>query len=481
MDVKSMAKSKRSHTQHHQPRKPKNNPSSSSSTASATTAAKKDGREKKKGTTRLPPQQPSLPSNWGRYDHENDDDDDDDDEEVSIDSGSDDPSQLGDLKSKKRVDVDEVKPKSKGADFSKLIAQANESRSYYSPSFDDQLPEFYQGAAPMFAVRGEKIVLQNRDDDFLMEDEASGTQEAPFLTLDLEDLAERLSKIDLAKRLFIEQDLFLPELHGQDTSDVDNQVSSQTPKRQNIERIDSFGELLALYLEEERMAKRQDGADKDSMMFLSNVSSCHNPDLEPESKSEAVVTVSKLNDLDFLDAKGKVQVDHVGEEDANNKLDVVGQVSSVPKQIAKSKLEDLEFLDERENPEASHVTGQDTRPLSTFEASSAEAELDMLLGSFNETKLFDSPMNQPGTSASYMTGNIATHGAPLQHSLSHSAPAFPVTSSLDDELDDLLAETSIPNNKDGLFQSTQVPSSSVSQSSSKSKVLEDFDSWLETI
>lgn len=29
----------------------------------------------------------------------------------------------------------------------------------------------------MLAVRGEKIILQNRDDDFLMEDEAIGLQE----------------------------------------------------------------------------------------------------------------------------------------------------------------------------------------------------------------------------------------------------------------------------------------------------------------
>lgn len=36
--------------------------------------------------------------------------------------------------------------------------------------------------------------------------------QVPFLTLDLEDIAERLSNVDIAKRLFIEPDLFPPEL-----------------------------------------------------------------------------------------------------------------------------------------------------------------------------------------------------------------------------------------------------------------------------
>ncbi|XP_021733371.1 uncharacterized protein LOC110700170 [Chenopodium quinoa] len=455
MDVKSLAKSKRSHTQHHQPRKSYHHPSknTSSSSSISNSATSKDGKDKKRTTQ---PSPPSLPSNWDRYDDEIEED------KIVFESD------------------DVVKPKSKGADFSELIAQAKEAPSYFSNSFDDRMPEFCQGVAPMLAVRGEKIILQNRDDDFLMQDEAIGTKEIPSLTLDLKDLAERLSKVDLAKRLFVESDLFPPELHHQDARKADNQAPLHTSERRKIEKIDSFGELLALYLEEERMAKSQD-VEKDGNMPSSNITSHHDPDPKSKSDSKGDVTLSQLDDMDFLDDRENVQPDHGSKKRAESKLDEVGQVSHVTKQVTNSKLDDLEFLDEKEKPEVSHVTEQEIRPLSRFEAASAEAELDMLLGSFNETKIFDTPLNQPGTSASYMTGHKANPLAPVQHSLGQSALAFPIISSLDNELDDLLAETSNPSNTDSLFRPTQVPSSSISQSGSNSKVLEDFDSWLDTI
>uniref|UniRef100_A0A803NBJ1 Uncharacterized protein n=1 Tax=Chenopodium quinoa TaxID=63459 RepID=A0A803NBJ1_CHEQI len=270
------------------------------------------------------------------------------------------------------------------------------------------------------------------------------------------------------------------KLHHQDAREADNQAPLHTSERQKIEKIDSFGELLALYLEEERMAKSHD-VEKDGKMPSSNNTSRH--DLDPESKSESKgdITLSRLDDMEFLDDREKVQLDHGSKKHAESKLDDVGQVSHVTKQVANSKSDDLEFLDEREKPEFSHVSEQEIRPLSRYEAASAEAELDMLLGSFNETKLFDTPLNQTGTSASFITGHKANHLAPLQHSLGQSAPAFPIISSLDTELDDLLAETSNPSNTDSLFRSTQVPSLSTPQSGSNSKAMEDFDSWLDTI
>lgn len=267
--------------------------------------------------------------------------------------------------------------------------------------------------------------------------------------------------------------------HAEDASEADNQASCRTSETRKIERIDSFGELLALYLEEEQMAKRQDDLDKDGMSCSSNVSSRHSPyKPESESESKAYLGVRKSDDMEFLDCRERAYVDCGSKEVAKSELDDVGRVSHVTKQVAKNK---LEFLDEIEKPESGVVTEQNTRPLSRFEATSAEAELDMLLGSFNETELFDNPVNQPGTCASYMTGKIATHGVPTQHLLGRSAPAFPITTSLDDELDDLLAETSNPKNTDGIFQSTQVPSSSLSETTSKSKIQEDFDSWMDTI
>ncbi|KAL2943255.1 Protein rlx [Bienertia sinuspersici] len=457
MDIKSMSKSKRSHTQHHQPKKPQN-PKTLSSSISST---KKDGKEKKKGTQ---PSPPTLPSNWDRYEIEEDDDN---IHEIPIYSDSDNMSHFAASKPERGVDVDMVKPKSKGADFRDLIAQAKESRSYYSPSFDDKLPEFNQGVAPMLAARGEKIILQDRDDDFLVEDVASGTQEAPFLTLNLEDLAERLSKIDVARRLFIESDLFPPEVCGQDANETDNQASFQTPERGIMGRVDSFGELLSLYLEEERMAKTQDDTDKHCMMSSSNVSICR------ETKADTDVIESKLSDLEgVLGARETEHVNHGDRKATYSKLDDAGQDVEVAKQVTKSKVEDLEFLRDRKMIPVSHVTEQDTTPSTRFEADAADAELDLLLGSFTEAKLSDTPMNEPETSV--------TRGALLQGSLGQSAPAFPVTTSLDDELDDLLALTANLSDKDGdsiSHSSSHIPSSS-SQPSSKSKVLEDLDSWL---
>ncbi|KMT01925.1 hypothetical protein BVRB_9g209490 isoform A [Beta vulgaris subsp. vulgaris] len=473
MDIKSMAKSKRSHTQHHQPKKPPKTTSSSSSATSTSTAAKKDGRERKKAS--LPT--PSLPSNWDRYEDENLEDE---IEVVRFHSDSYQPSPLADSESKSAVDVDidVFKPKSKGADFRDLIAQAKESRSYHSPSFDDKLPEFYQGAAPMFAVRGEKIILQDRDDDFLMECEVSGTEEVPFLTLDLEDIAERLSKVDIAKRLFIEPDLFPPELRGQESNKADNQVPFQIDERRKMERVDSFGELLALYLHEEQMAKRQEDIDRDGMITTSIAQDHYDPDQESESSVD--LKQSKLNAFGYIDARETVQIKYDSKKEAKSNLDYTGQVSHVTEQVTKSKLVDLDFVDEREKPQITDVAEPDRRPTSRFEAASAETELDMLLGSLNDTKLFDTPMNQPGTSA-YKMEDIAVDGALSKHSSGQSASLCPLTSTLDDELDDLLAETTKADNKDGLSQFTQVQSSSLSQPSSKSKVLEDFSLWLDTI
>lgn len=131
MDLKSMAKSKRSHTQHHQPRKPHH--SSKATASSSSTASKKDIRDRKRAIQ----QPPSLPSNWDRYEDEQEQME-SEEMPISINAGSNESGQPA--MSKKVRDEDVIKPKSKGADFRDLITQAQESRTYYSPSFDDKVP-----------------------------------------------------------------------------------------------------------------------------------------------------------------------------------------------------------------------------------------------------------------------------------------------------------------------------------------------------
>lgn len=434
MDIKAMAKSKRSHTRHHQPRKlphPSKTPAPSSSSASADSVDPK--LAKKEGERKRAVQPPSLPSNWDRYEDEGSDDG-QQVAELWIDSGSGEPSRLTDSKAK--AVPDEVKPKSKGANFGELITQAKESRSSYAPSFHDTLPDFYQGLGPMLSIRGESILSWEGGDDFLADEEATTTQEAPFLRLDLQDLSEQLVKVDLAKRLFIGPDLLHPELRAQGANELDHEMLLEKSEKQTRARVpETFDELLSLYLEEEQNAEQERDEDEGGANSLTATISTSSPD----PACAANVTDSKLDDIVFQDA--------------------------------------------REPSSVTLVTEKDSKRSSAFESAAAEAELDMLLNSFSETKLFD-----PSATDSEVDIYKKQHETPLP-SRENPSLDIPITSSLDDAVDNLLEETSKQDRKGSLSQSTEMkatsfelPSStSSSDPSSKSKVLEDFDSWFDMI
>lgn len=116
-----------------------------------------------------------------------------------------------------------------------------------------------------------------------------------------------------------------------------------------------------------------------------------------------------------------------------------------------------------------------SKNLPTFEATAAEAELDMLLDSFNNTRFADSSSSKFGNSS---VSQQTSSTAPPQ--LSRKGPdlskSASVTASFDDVLDGLLEETSNLMNGSGLSQPQET-----SQSVKKSKILDDFDSWLDTI
>lgn len=119
---------------------------------------------------------------------------------------------------------------------------------------------------------------------------------------------------------------------------------------------------------------------------------------------------------------------------------------------------------------------------SAFKAAAAEAELDMLLDSVTEIEICEStnvidqsirpfPATQAGTPTPL--SEVST-----QPKRDHDQPKPAISDiSLDDTLDDLLKETSIVTK----VSSTAGHASSASQPVSKSKIIDDFDSWFDTL
>ncbi|KAJ1384454.1 hypothetical protein SESBI_42521 [Sesbania bispinosa] len=164
MDVKALAKSKRSHTQHHSKKSHGNHHSHNLKAPSPSPSeplGKQQGIEKKTHRSRSQGSS-SLPTNWDRYE-----------EEEELDSPE---------TASKTVDV--VMPKSKGADFRHLLAEAQshaEKTLEAFPSLDELLPwEFGVGLGSMLAVRGEGILSWIGDDNFVVEDKTSANQEVVY-------------------------------------------------------------------------------------------------------------------------------------------------------------------------------------------------------------------------------------------------------------------------------------------------------------
>ncbi|GAB2274762.1 hypothetical protein Dimus_009535 [Dionaea muscipula] len=413
MDAKAMAKSKRSHTKQHQPKKPHHRPktlstpnSSSSSSTSSTDPkmVKVEAREKKR------PTQSSLPSNWDRYDEVPDE------REGGgggglFGSDSEDPSLSRPSSSKTETDV--VKPRSKGADYGYLVSEAK-SRLLLpnrSPNFDDSLPDAFQGLAPLLAVRGENIVSWMGVNNFL-DDETAPFPEVPFFSLNLHTLAEQLLKAPLAKRLFIKDDLFPPELWVEETKES-NHVQTPTAA----------------------------AAECSSQPTLPDSTENRSESAGPSSSVPTVVSVSSSK----------------GDDDIFKATDSLGFKAA---------------------------------------AAEAEAELDMLLDSFNEAKLSD-PFTAAVHHNTSMKGKSSVNVASSDRGGFSSSSAASPSIDLDDiSIDDLLSETTnaaTTTHEDAILQSSEVRLSSAgggdpSVSSShppgpnpKSKVLEDFDSWFDTI
>ncbi|KAG7988229.1 hypothetical protein I3843_03G176600 [Carya illinoinensis] len=138
--------------------------------------------------------------------------------------------------------------------------------------------------------------------------------------------------------------------------------------------------------------------------------------------------------------------------------------------------------------DANSVWETQTKP-SSFAAAAVEEELDMLLDSFSETKKIFNPSGFRSNDSSPVLQQEASMAPfrPLSKPDRDSSKPSPFIATLDDSLDDLLKETSNVMSQNVLPQSLEgkadlyAVQSSTSHSGTKSKVLDEFDSWLDTI
>ncbi|KAG7612218.1 unnamed protein product [Arabidopsis thaliana] len=355
MDSKSLAKSKRAHTLHHSKK------SHSVHKPKVPGVSEKNPEKLQGNQTKSPVQSrrvSALPSNWDRYDDE-------------LDAAED---------SSISLPSDVIVPKSKGADYLHLISEAQaESNSKIEnnldclSSLDDLLhDEFSRVVGSMISARGEGILSWMEDDNFVVEEDGSGSYQEPgFLSLNLNVLAKTLENVDLHERLYIDPDLLpLPELNTSQTKVSRNEEPSHSHIAQND----------PIVVPGESSVREAESLDQVKDILI----------LTDESEKSSAIEA----DLDLL-------------------LNSFSEAHTQP------------------NPVAS----------ASGKSSAFETELDSLLKSHSSTEQFNKPGN-PSDQKIHMTG-------------------------FNDVLDDLLEST---------------PVSIIPQSNqTSSKVLDDFDSWLDTI
>ncbi|VVB07146.1 unnamed protein product [Arabis nemorensis] len=404
MDTKSLAKSKRAHTQHHSKKSHSvHKPKGPGSSDNSRNPEKLQGNQ----TTGLKIKTPiqsrrisALPSNWDRYD-------DDDELDLGLENAS------GDLSKSQAADA--ILPKSKGADYLHLISEAQaesqskiENNSDCLSSLDDLLhDEFSRVVGSMISARGEGILSWMEDDNFVVEEDGSASNHEPgFLSLNLNALAKTLEKVDLHERLYIEADLLPPERCTSQSKLSRDEEPCLSHTAQNVEAViardnklvqqESSGEIGPIVSQGESLVVEAESLDQVKDIPIQT---------DQSEKSSAIEA-----DLDFL-------------------LNSFGEVKTQPNSVCSNS------RTSNQNP--------------CVEKSSAfETELDSLLNSHNGAKSFNKPVK------------------PSNHKLQ--------TAGFHDVLDDLLESTSVSIKP----QQDQTSSSS---SVGKSKVLDEFDSWLDTI
>ncbi|XXG79125.1 hypothetical protein AAC387_Pa09g0264 [Persea americana] len=469
MDAKASAKSKRAHTlqakRAHSNQNPKN-----------PTNPNKPQKQKNPDKT-LNPKSHLLPSNWHRYD----------DDEVFGNEGSD--KSLFDARLAQGI----AAPKSKGADFSELIAQAKEdARSRINPdqdffgSVDDVFSDFYQGVSSMLSVKGNSLLSCSMDDNFIVDDSETSSYEASFLSLDLHALAAQLEKVDVSERLFIESDLLADELGVQ--------LKETCSSRSN------YGETS-----HEGRENRNLGYDHGETSYAVGI---HNMEKTCSNNNELVLSPSTSNDnsQEVHDEKPFPPFTwHSGKPNPATDSELFHQNAAREVLKPKSQVDataELKKMTLRSGATPAEteldmllntINEKETKTLG-FEAATAEAELDMLLDSFGETKLLNSvdiseeqssnfPRAQYESSTTSLKESSAFLSTQLVREVPDSFTSPSMTDALDSSIDDLLAQTPIVSNQDhGVHHPLEsLTSKGLPSSSPGPKGLDDFDSWLDTL
>lgn len=464
--AKSKFNTKHSHSQSHshsQPQPQKRNESHES---------QKPQHPKQTETLQVPEPSKALPSNWDRY-------------EDSHSSGAED-----DFISKGE---ETVRVKSKGADYSYLLSQFQEQTG-----FDAHLPEDTAGISSMLYVRGHNLLSWGDDDNFIVSnDNMTSDYEASFLSVDLHGLASQLAKLDLSKRLFIEDDKLPAELRSSGSQATTHQPvegKEQVHSNENergVLKVQSDRELELPPFKFPVIDKSTEEVNlKDDCEIQKNASS-----------REGILGMEKA--VTFPESVGRGMVPSSGEEVSMNfsaYLDSqarVGAVSYKAESITPfdktssidAKKSCMVHLENNQKP-TEHTMHDEKAGSAKFEAATAEAELDALLDELDgpsEVSIF----KEHGTSSDPFFKESSSYKGtqPFQVQM-QGLPNL--LSRTDNTVDGLLGETvkrgpkevNVKNIHDtkAVVAGLLPPRSSTSSHVNVPKVSEDdFDAWLDSI
>lgn len=410
MDAKALAKSKRAHSQHHSKKSHSNH--KHKPFFNGTNESKKPLPNPAKDGNLLSQSAPKLPSNWDRYG-----------EETSAGEAT-------------APVPDVILPKSKGADYRHLIAEARSQMQSIDvfPSLDDLLPRELSGGGPaMLAARGEGLLSWIEDDSFIVDETATAIPEASFLSLNLHTLADQLQKLNVAQRLFIEEDILPSELADGKTV-CDQQLSQmQTSECQggvkNIEisSVTEKGNIEGVV---------RDVTIASSSSYFGSIHQDPTFNLSPTLSNQ-------VHNNDQIE------------------LEVYNQTKA-PKHT--------------EQPNTKFTTENPNKKVSKLEVTTAEVELDMLLSSFSDTISLDTA----AASSSSHIDEVCKASPHLPNKGPYSSKKAPIAAELDDALDELLQDTSYLIFHKEKPVNSQIQSPSL-HSGTNSIAKDDFDSWLDSI
>lgn len=190
-----------------------------------------------------------------------------------------------------------------------------------------------------------------------------------------------------------------------------------------------------------------------------------------------------------LAAETANDVSSLGQEPEENifrERDHISSAATITADLPIPAAIDVNHVDQRSLPESISNVNVDlaAKKSARFEAIDAEAELDMLLDSCSETEFFGSlNMTKRSNTLSYVQQEDTCQlGSAESLNEGHDAKKHAKMPAFDNTIDDLLEETSaLININDKTLPHDVKAAPSSSDSVSKSKLLDDFDSWLDTI